>query len=375
MTALPAGTPVRFGYNGGLDGLRAVAIAGVILQHGGFTVSGGFQGVTIFFVVSGYLITSLLAAEIRATGRLRFGNFYRRRFARLAPALYVVIVATLIWNFSVATPVGQWWGGAVGAGTYTTDLISGFLGNQAVNESFQFTWTLGIEEQFYLLWPLLLVFLLRSGKVVPLLVVVLGVVLVWVFSTPADVTSTDTAVSAAYQFGPFAHVDALLLGCGIALVLLMFPQTLARRIIAPIVGVAGIVGLVLVFIPTIPWITNPYGVAALAAAGIVFWVAASPRDILGRFLGLLPFRFVGKISYGIYLWNILLVLAFTLIFGELPVKTPWGFLWVVAVLGFGFLSYRFVETPLRKRWAPPQSHAVLAEPTAKGSPLVAEQAS
>ena len=363
MSAAPAAREVRFGYNPGLDGLRAIAIVAVICLHGGYAPSGGIQGVTMFFVVSGYLITSLLESEFARHGTIRFGHFYRRRLVRLFPALLVVTIAGAAYLLYIQTPISTWWAGAVGSVTYTTDLISGFFGNQAVSSNFQFTWTLGIEEQFYLLWPIILLLSLRLGRIIPAMVfVALGVILTWVYRATQDSNSPDPAVSAAYQFGPLSHLDALLLGCGIALILVRFPNSAVVRRIAVVLGVIGSLTLgVYLFLNQSPFTNDGYGFLAIVSACVVLWVAASPNGPLSRALAFRPFVFIGRISYGIYLWNIVLLWAFVKIFNFMPGTSPLGLIWVAAVFGFAWASYRFVETPFRRRWAAPQPHAVVAE--------------
>jgi peptidoglycan/LPS O-acetylase OafA/YrhL len=352
--------PAKFGYNPGLDGLRALSVLGVIAGHGLYAVPGGYHGVTVFFVISGYLITSLLMAEYDRHGTIRFSHFYWRRFARLGPALILVTVVTAAWLVITRVPIGQWWGGLLGSLTYTTDIIATFFNNSAVSANYQFTWTLGIEEQFYLFWPLLLLLLLRRGRFVPTMVLLaVGVAATWVVR---NWESTHGASRTALYYGPFSHVDALLLGCGIAMVLTRFPASKFLRIVARIVGPLGVVALAIIFFVGhfLQWI-DQFGLSALAAAAVVLWVAILPKDIFGRIMSLPPLAFIGRLSYSIYLWNVLLLWVFVSIvhFHLRPAQTNWGFVWVVAVFGVAYLSYRFVENPLRRKWAPPQAHAVM----------------
>jgi peptidoglycan/LPS O-acetylase OafA/YrhL len=340
-----------FAYNPGIDGLRAIAIAAVVMYHGRYWLDGGDHGVTVFFVISGYLISSLLIAELRRTGGITLRVFYWRRLVRLGPALLVVIAATVIWLGVTRVPIDQWWAGLVGALTYTTDIIAAFFGNAAVSENFEFTWTLGIEEQFYLLWPLLLVLLLRVNYA-PLTfgIIAAGIGSAWAVRLWLIITG---AAPAALSFGPFSHVDALLLGCLIAIVFDRWPDSRAPLVVARVVGPIGavVLGLVFASFPFAPGVDR-IGVSALASAAVVLWVAVAPRDLLGRLLALPPIVFVGRLSYGMYLWNLLLLWIFVDLVGVRPGLTPWGPIWLAAVVIVAGASYYLIERPMRRRLAP-----------------------
>jgi peptidoglycan/LPS O-acetylase OafA/YrhL len=358
------------GYNPGLDGLRAVSIVAVIAGHAGLYVPGGYHGVTVFFVISGYLITSLLATEFERTTRINFGHFYWRRFARLAPALIVVVVLTSVFLLATGMAFAEWWAGAVGSLTYSTDLMSAWWPGAPISTAFQYTWSLGIEEQFYLIWPFLLFLLLRWGKFVPAMALIaLGVAGTWVYRI---VAYHDGVSGAAFTFGPFTHTDALLLGCAAALILRRFPDSVWLRRVAAVLGFFAIFGLAHVILAihgglwpgfAIPHLPDAFsfGQAAIAAFFVVFWVAASPRSWFARVMAFRPIAYLGKLSYSLYLWNILLTLAFIALVGVDPVKSRWGIVWLIALIGVSYVSYRYIETPLRKRWAPPQAHAVMGQ--------------
>jgi peptidoglycan/LPS O-acetylase OafA/YrhL len=357
-TAALGQVSAKFGYNAGLDGLRAVSVLGVIAGHGLFRVPGGYHGVTVFFVISGYLITSLLLAEFNKRGSIRFGHFYWRRFARLGPVLILVTVVTAAWLVITRVPFADWWAGALGSLTYTTDIIAAFFNNTAVSPSYQYTWSLGIEEQFYLVWPLLLLILLRWGKFVPTLVILfLGIAATWAVRLWESLHGVSRP---AAMYGPFSHTDALLLGCALAIILTRYPSSVLIRRVCMIVGPLGaFVTLGIFFYGGIPFSYDQYGPTALAAAAVVAWVAVSPGSWFAKVASIRPLAFIGRLSYSIYLWNIVLLWGFVSIFGVRPAQTWWGVLWIVAVLGVAYLSYTFVETPLRRKWAPPQAHAIM----------------
>ncbi len=352
-----------FGYNSALDGLRALAVAGVVLGHAGVRGLAGHHGVTLFFVISGYLITSLLIAERERTGVIRFGNFYLRRLARLGPAMVLVVVVTVAWLFAIRFPWQDYWLGVVGTLTYTMDLIQVLWGNDAVSSYFQWSWSLGIEEQFYLIWPLLLLLLINRVSVRTTLAVLLAtVVLVWV------ARYTQNALGTTHEagfYGPLSHADGLILGAMLA-ILLMVARDRARLLrIARVLGPIGLIGLAVVFafprgLPIVR-LADPsgFGQTAVVSLMVIFWVAVSPKGWLGRVLSTRPLVFLGRLSYGIYLWNLLLVDVFVYFVGVKPVASWWGLLYPVALVGVCYLSFRFVETPLRQRWAPAHHHAVL----------------
>jgi hypothetical protein len=130
-------------------------VAAVVAQHFSYGVI-GFYGVSVFFVLSGYLITSLLLAEREQTGTISLRGFYRRRFARLSPALVVVVTATFVWVLTTGEPVRQWFAGFIGSLTYSTDIIELTPWQHHIGADFEWSWSLAVEEQFYLLWPALI---------------------------------------------------------------------------------------------------------------------------------------------------------------------------------------------------------------------------
>lgn len=362
----------RFGYNAALDGLRAFSVVGVVLGHAQYGRIAGYHGVSVFFVISGYLITSLLMAEHDRSGTIRLGHFYLRRFARLAPVMVLVTILTAIWLLLIRVPIGTWWAGVVGTLTYTMDLIQAIWGNGNVSDYFQFTWSLGIEEQFYLIWPILLLILLRRRSTT-LTLVVLGVfyVLFWVLRYHQD----HALPTHERQFyGPISHGDSLILGCIIAVVLARWGTRDWIQKVATFAGPIGVIGLVVIALNATGFahIKNldvaGFGQTALFSAGVVFWVAVEPRGVLGRFFSLRPLAFVGKLSYGIYLWNLLLMWGFTYVKGIRPGASHYFIPWLAVLLLVSWASYRFVETPLRLRWAPPHNHAIITRSPAQASP-------
>jgi peptidoglycan/LPS O-acetylase OafA/YrhL len=344
------------GYNPALDGLRAAAVAAVIADHSGWGVVGTY-GVVIFFVISGYLITGLLLVERESTGRLAVGAFYRRRFARLAPALILVLGVTVAWVLAIGLSVRNWIAGLVGALTYTTDLIEQSSLQPHISTYFEWSWSLAIEEQFYLVWPVLLVVLLSFGRrlgrglLVGFAVCVVG--LAW-FSRAQLLAAHASTQTIGFAFR--THMDAIALGAIIAVVTAGRSfSPLVRRLSGPVGGAAAL-ALGLMLFDRLPALfgddARGYGQVALLCAVLVATLVIGPSGRLGRAFGCAPLVHLGRLSYGLYLWNMLFMNGFHQLFGLKPVHAGWaGVVWLAALLAVCEASYRWVETPLRRRLA------------------------
>ncbi len=360
LTVTAVTGPTRLDYNPALDGLRAGAILAVVAQHAGIPGLGGYHGVTLFFVISGYLITRLLLEEHAGSGRIQLGRFYRRRFARLGPALVVVVAATWVWLIATGEPISSYWAGIVGSLTYTTDLIQALSGNGSVGPYYQWSWSLGVEELFYLVWPVSLLILLRWHRfAVATTVLVAGTAGCWALRT---FLISDGMNHNRFFFAPDTNADALLLGALLGLVLSRWPNCRALRVIGRIVGPLGLLALIVLVWPhsgdaLAVADKGALGQAALASAALVLWMATSPRGWTAAFFSWRPLVAVGKMSYGIYLWNLLTIFIFASIQHSQPVGSWWGLAWFAALIGISYLSWRFVETPMRRRWAPPVATA------------------
>jgi len=264
-------------YSPGLDGLRAVAILVVMLFHSNPDVLvGGFVGVDLFFVLSGFLITSILAEEYRTAGAIDLPRFYLRRFLRLGPALLFMLaayllIAPLMWP---GEPHGR---DALFTALYISDFtISSGLGPEHLEHG----WSLAIEEQFYLLWPILLLPLLRSGRAIPWLLAALFAVTVW---------RAQFADWKDYYYRLDTHSSGLLVGA-----LLHFMGWQASRL----VGLLGLTlfGFVTVF-AEIEWSAFTILAAEVAAVMLIASVAES------KWLEAPLLVHIGKLSYGLYLWH------------------------------------------------------------------------
>ena len=354
-------TPRRFA---GLDGLRAVAVILVVAFHlfPSSPVRSGFVGVDVFFVISGFLITSLLLRPSRL-GPLgsprRLIDFWRRRARRLLPALALVITvcATAAWMLGgdVLVGIGRQ---VLGAATFSYNWLAVAGGSDyfaaTAPELFRNVWSLAVEEQFYVLWPLLLpLVLLIPGRWTraALMLVAAGGSAWWMAALVAD-----GDVTRAY-FGTDSHAFGLLLGIVLALAAADMPEKewMLRRRAQAGAMLLGVVGLAAVVVAALaPEDAAVTTVLVLASVGTALTIFAGtwPGSWLGRGLDVAPLRWIGERSYGIYLWHWpVLVLALVATQGTGPdagVPVVTGAAVLVASVGAAALSYRFVEQPLRR---------------------------
>jgi peptidoglycan/LPS O-acetylase OafA/YrhL len=351
--------PRSIAYNASLDGLRALAVAAVVAQHFSYGIV-GFYGVSIFFVLSGYLITSLLLAEREQTGSIDFRAFYRRRFARLMPALVLVSGAIVVWLVATAVPVRTWFVGLFGTLTYSTDLLSVTHWQSSLSSSFEWSWSLSVEEQFYLVWPALILLCfyasVRSSRRLLAASCVALVALSWLLRWQMAV---GNATPGRLNFSIESHVDALALG---ALIALLASGRRPGRALRSVLTLAGCVAAVLLYMAmtghgplqryNYDFDVDGYGPVALASAVVVLGLVWAPRSPLARLLSLRPLVYLGRLSYGIYLWNMLVKHMYEKFTGAHTGDNRWAELVAFGVLVLVCeLSFRFVETPLRKRWS------------------------
>ncbi len=333
-------------YRPDIDGLRAVAVVAVVLFHArvpGFT--GGYVGVDVFFVISGYLITALLTSEIKA-GRFSLLRFYERRVRRLWPALLVVLAAASIVAWYVLLPdelkdYGQSLAAAV---LFVANILfyidADYFAGPAETKPLLHTWSLAVEEQFYIFFPPLLWLLMRRARTrtVPVLAVA------WLVSLAACLLATSRAPEAAFYLAPFRAWE-LLSGALLALGAVPPPPGRLRPLMAPL-GLGLILLAVFAFTATTPF---PGAAALLPCLGtaLVVHAGGDGRDLATRLLLCRPIVFVGLVSYSLYLWH-----WPVLVFGRLGTTGAFG---VGATLAASFalavLSWRFVERPFRRKGA------------------------
>jgi peptidoglycan/LPS O-acetylase OafA/YrhL len=338
-------------------GLRAVAVGLVLLFHAGLPfIPGGFVGVDVFFVISGFLITGQLVTEIDRTGRISLVGFYGRRAKRILPAASAVLVVTaaLTW-FLIPRDLHKEVGlDIAGAAAYVVnwrlaDRSVDYMAQDSAPSPVQHYWSLAVEEQFYLLWPLLIIAAIvvtkavRRRNVRPILWIGLAAVAVPSFAW--SVMYTASAPERAF-FVSTTRMWELAVGAGLALM----AASLARipRGAAIVMGWLGLLAIVVSALLVTEGTAWPGYAAALptlgAAAVIAAGAAAGPRGPIAL-LGTGPFRWVGELSYSLYLWHWpLVVLAAIHWNGLSPTR---GLIVVVASVVPAWITYRLVESPLR----------------------------
>jgi peptidoglycan/LPS O-acetylase OafA/YrhL len=341
------------GYHPGLNGVRAVAILLVLGQHAPTRpLIDGFVGVTVFFCLSGYLITTLLVRELQ-TGTIDVRAFYRRRAARLGPALVTVVAATavvlligrLIGRQDLS--VGQILAPAGAALAYATNFFDWTGHSFATYDYFNYTWSLSVEEQFYLLWPFALLWGYRRD---PRLFAAVTAALIGV-TLALDLylgLSREVKYDTHEYFGSDANALPILVGSLLAIVVHndWLPRTV--RYLAPYALPA--VALLVI----LAYRNDTYRCSVVTVAGtgltlvILIGVVSRPRSAVGSLLASGPMRWLGERSYSIYLWNVLARIAVLYTLGHTVVG---DIVWIAMFVVLSELSFRFVERPLRARFA------------------------
>lgn len=337
-------------YRPEVDGLRAVAVIPVILFHAGFRAfAGGYVGVDVFFVVSGYLITSILLPELEQ-GRFSLATFYERRARRILPALFLVVCATLPFAYLWLSPrdLENFAQSVTAVATFSSNVLfwreSGYFDTEADLKPLLHTWSLAVEEQYYIFYPLFLALVWRFGKkwIVGLLV------LVTVASLGMAQWGAYNEPSAAFFLLPTRGWE-ILLGAFCAFFLKdrqSAPAAHAPSQILSALGLTGIIASVFLYDGTTPF---PSVFTLLPTVGTVLLILfAQPGTLSHRLLSLRPVVWVGLISYSAYLWHQpLLAFAKYRSFGEPPRALIAGL--CLLTFPLAYLSWRFVETPFRRK--------------------------
>ncbi|HEY2434195.1 MAG TPA: acyltransferase [Vicinamibacterales bacterium] len=327
----------------GLDAARAVAVSLVVLYHFGLDAVPGATGVTIFFVLSGFLITWLLLREYEGTGTISFKDFYLRRGLRIFPAFYFYwAVGTIIY---VVRDHPMDWGLTWSSLAYVTNYYLALVPNHG-DHFLGHTWSLAIEEQFYLLWPIGLWMFRRDLRRMTQALIV-AIVCIWIYRAGLCLAG----VSDSYLYHAFdTRADQLLIGCLTAVcakrgLLEGFAMRLARR---PIYLVATAVLLYISVAMPVPQLMYRYTVGypiqecfivvlllqliMLSGAGIWSWTEWS------------PVRYLGRISYSVYLWQQLTLFTSARVTSQFPLVVQLAFALVVTV-AFAAISFHFIERP------------------------------
>ena len=351
---------MSWSYRPALDGLRTVAVYSVLLFHTGHPwAAGGFVGVDLFFVLSGFLVTSVIVSEIDRTGSLRIGNFYARRVRRLLPAAAVAVVATCA-VFVLVTPLTRRLGlveDAQAALLYFANWhfleASGDYFAADVDKSpFLHFWSLSIEEQYYVVFPALLLLLSRRGRRW------MGVVVaaLMIASVASQLYWAQVDAGHAY-YGTDARLYQLLAGSLLALGLHRLAAR-ASRVRWGAVAAASLAGFLVLSSGLLAWSPSTRGLAAtVVSVGVVAALMLAEESPLARLLSRRVPVFLGKVSYGTYLWHWPVILVLQEVLATSPRVV--AVLTVAISTGLAAASYEVLEMPIRKtsfldrlRWTP-----------------------
>ena len=334
-------------YRPEVDGLRALAVLAVMFFHADIGCSGGYVGVDVFFVISGYLITNLILKDLES-GRFSLYGFWERRIRRILPALAVVLIATILAGCFILLPKDfNLFGQSLAAQALLVSNVSfwwktGYFAAGAETNPLLHTWSLAVEEQFYLLFPLLLALLHRASRKLMIgSIAVLGVA-----SFGLSIYGTYTHPSATFYLLP-TRAWELLLGAFLAI-------QLSRQLMSSwkydLIGWLGLAAIA-VSIFGYERETRFPGLAAVLPCGgtaLILWTNENKLSSVGKLLAWRPFVFVGLISYSLYLWHWpLLIFARYWMFHQMPIYSRMTILALSAIAAI--LSWRFVETPFRNR--------------------------
>jgi peptidoglycan/LPS O-acetylase OafA/YrhL len=354
-------------YRRDVDGLRAVAIVPVLLFHAGWQhFAGGFIGVDVFFVISGFLITGVIAREI-AAGRFSIAKFYARRAKRILPALFAVLAATLATGMLLLGPsamrdLGQ---SVVATAVSVSNVVfwkgTDYFASSAELKPLLMTWSLGVEEQFYALWPLALVVAVR-WRVAPAILVLL-------------LAATSFAISwwgvhhrpeATFYLLP-TRAWELLAGAALAKGIAWQTRSVHASRMRDAVSIAGLLLIVFAIAAFDKDTPFPGPAALVPCIGTAFLIWAGERAVVNRLLlSSRPLVFVGLISYSLYLWH-WPVICFVRIMhvGSLPIGPAIAALAVA--FGLAYLSWRFIERPFRRPSTLPHASVLWRYGTATGA--------
>ena len=337
-------------YRREIDGLRALAVLPVILFHAGFDFfSGGFVGVDIFFVISGYLITSILVTDFKNKS-FSVAKFYERRIRRILPPLFFVMLACLppVWFWLTPSDMRDFSKSLISTSLFISNILfwkqSGYFDTANEIKPLIHTWSLAVEEQYYIFFPILLLLLKRYSKRVTVTAL-----------TSILIASLVYAQWGVYHDAKFTfymlttRMWEILLGAITAIYLLQQPRPTYHPQIKEI---GSLVGLILIIYTITSYkIEGPFpGFYALppTLGTTLIIVFAARETYTGKLLGSTPFVWIGLLSYSVYLWH-QPIFAFTRIATDETPST--GLMWLLILLSFGlaYLCWKYIEQPFRKK--------------------------
>ena len=358
---MPRPVESKHRYIAGLDGIRAIAVLAVIAFHLNVGwAKGGLLGVGVFFTLSGYLITDLLLGHFKRHGNLGLGQFWIRRARRLLPAVFLMLIVVSIWvALFDAAQVHEVRRQVVSAALYfanwsTIVAHASYFSRFAAPLPLDHLWSLSIEEQFYLIWPWLLLgmlYVFRSRATMVVVTLAGAAASAWLMGHLYQPGIDPTRV---YE-GTDTRAFGLLLGAALAMIwpTQMTRAALRRSVQSPVgLDIAGAVGLAGIFV--LVWQTSslssflyPTGIILLSFATVLVIAAVvNPSSLLGEVLGCPPLRWIGVRSYGIYLWHWPIIVLWGR--QETGVNWPRAVLQIALTFVIASLSWRYVEDPIRR---------------------------
>jgi peptidoglycan/LPS O-acetylase OafA/YrhL len=335
-------------YRREIDGLRALAVIPVILFHAGFqTFSGGYVGVDVFFVISGYLITTIICAEADK-GRFSIIKFYERRARRILPALFLVMFACLAfaWAWLLPSYMKSFSESLAAVSIFSSNILffieSGYFDGANEVKPLIHTWSLGVEEQFYLFFPLFIMLMWRFGKRALLAILLLG----FLISLALAVRFNHSLPAASFFLLPSRGWE-LLIGAFAAFYFLSGGRLKPGRFIdeaGAALGVLLIVYAIIAFDKNTPF---PSLFTLIPTVGTLLIILfASQETAIGRLLGAKMFVGIGLISYSAYLWHQPLFAFARFELGD-EIRTYVFIILIIVTFGLAFISWKFVERPFR----------------------------
>ncbi len=380
-----AGEPKRFslGNRPPLTGIRAIGVSLVLIFHSNFqTLPGSWVALGVFFVLSGFLITAMLAGEQQKTGRISLRNFYMRRAVRLLPPL--IIAVALLGIYASIVPVfeagSRVWGDSLAALFYYSDYRSAF-GHEPVLGFFAQCWSLAVEEQFYVIWAVLIVAALKARKRTLAYVFACSGIVICAANRMRIVYSAphwNSAVAGRVYYAFDTRADALFLGCLLGLLatggFLTGWGVWAKRVLTVLALASGAVMIWIILNVSLaprslPLVWLP--VSEVASAVIITYLVVKPEGLGSRAFGWRPFVWVGNMSYTIYIvhWPVYVAVS--------PFTVKWPF-WAIEtvrlaiILPFSAASWYLMERPLmrwrRKTLAPSPARPSASSPTSPSVP-------
>ena len=336
-------------YRAEIDGLRALAVLPVILFHAGFEwFGGGFVGVDVFFVISGYLITTIIISEM-AEGKFSIVNFYERRARRILPALFFVMVVCIpfAWFWLVPSDLVEFGHSLIAVSTFSSNFLfwseAGYFGGPAELKPLLHTWSLAVEEQYYILFPIFIILTWRLG--IKWILIILS--FIFMLSLGVAQWGAYKIPSANFYLLPTRGWE-LLIGVFIAFYLkynTYIKSYLVNQLLS-LLGFSMIIYSIIVFNASTPF-PSLYALIPTIGTGLVI-LCATPQTTIHKLLSLNFIVGVGLISYSTYLWHQpILAFARHAIEGEVHNLTV--IMLCISSLFFGWFSWRFIERPFRQK--------------------------